>query len=268
LEHRLDVWDHSLAALRWGQALTGLWTGDTQGKAAEKTPLGDVAETLGEFRPLLASHFTSFFVPGRPRSALFAFAALYHDAAKPKTRILDETGKVHFYTHEQAGAAMTAARGQALALSNAELDYLYILIKEHLRVSLLANDQTVNRRAMFRFFRNAGDIGVDLCILSLADMLAKYDGDLPREEWLHRIDICRQLLSAWYDRKNAAVHPLRLVDGNELMTHFNREAGKWVGDLLKALEEEQAEGVVTTKEQALYFASTWLEQYGKIDSKE
>jgi hypothetical protein len=25
---------------------------------------------------------------------------------------------------------------------------------------------------------------------------------------------------------------------------------------------------VTTKEQALYFASTWLEQYGKIDSKE
>ncbi|MGD0708734.1 MAG: HD domain-containing protein, partial [Anaerolineaceae bacterium] len=204
----------------------------------------------------------------RPRASLFAFAALYHDVAKPNTRILDDEGRVHFYTHEQAGAAVIAQRARALTLSNAEIAYLYTLIKEHLRVSLLANDQVVSRRAIFRFFRDTGDVGVDLCILSLADMLAKYGADLPMGEWRHRLEICRQLLEAWYDQGNMVIHPPRLLDGEELMSHFHREPGKWVGDLLAALEEEQAEGAVIDKEQALYFASIWLEQYGKIDSKE
>ena len=267
-EHRLDVWEHSLAALHWGQALFELWTDDAQKTAEKESPLKDVIEALEGFRPSLVEHHSSSFVPGRPQAALFSFAALYHDAAKPNTRVLDDAGQVHFYGHEQAGAEVIAARARELLLSNAEIAYLYTLVKEHLQVSQLAKEQSVSRRAIFRFFRDTGDVGVDLCFLSMADILAKYDADLPRNEWLHRVEICRQLLAAWYDQKNVVVHPLRLVDGNDLVTHFHREPGKWVGDLLVALDEEQAAGTVTDKHQALYFASTWLEQYGKIDSKE
>ncbi|HTX78447.1 MAG TPA: HD domain-containing protein [Longilinea sp.] len=265
--HRLDAWEHSLAALRWAQALIELFAGDTQ-ETPEDSPLRDVVKGLGGFRPAFREHFAASFVPGRPRAVLFAFAALYHDAAKPNTRVLDNEGKVHFYTHEQAGAEMVAARARELMLSNAETAYLHMLVKEHLRVSLLSQAQAVSRRAIFRFFRDTSDVGVDLCVLSMADILAKYDADLPVGEWRHRIDICNQLLSAWYDRDNPVVHPPRLVSGEELMAHFHREAGKWVGDLLAALEEEQAQGTVKDKEQAFYFASTWLKQYGKIDSKE
>jgi tRNA nucleotidyltransferase/poly(A) polymerase len=264
--HRLDAWEHSLAALRWSQMLVELLTGQTD--VAKELPLQAAADTLESFSPSLIKHFSSSIVTARPRASLFAFAALYHDVAKPNTRILDDEGRVHFYTHEQAGAAVIAQRARALTLSNAEIAYLYTLIKEHLRVSLLANDQVVSRRAIFRFFRDTGDVGVDLCILSLADMLAKYGADLPMGEWRHRLEICRQLLEAWYDQGNMVIHPPRLLDGEELMSHFHREPGKWVGDLLAALEEEQAEGAVIDKEQALYFASIWLEQYGKIDSKE
>jgi tRNA nucleotidyltransferase/poly(A) polymerase len=266
--HRLDAWEHSLAALRWSQMLVELLTGKANEASAKESPLRAAVETLESFSPSFMEHFSSSFVPGRPRASLFAFATLYHDVAKPNTRILDDEGRVHFYTHEQAGADVITLRARELMLSNAEVTYLYTLVKEHLRVPQLTREQVASRRAMFRFFRDTGDVGVDLCILSLADILAKYGADLPKDEWLHHLEICHQLLKAWYDQGNPVIHPPRLLDGKELMSHFHREPGKWVGDLLAALEEEQAEGAIIDKEQAFHFASTWQEQYGKIDSKE
>jgi hypothetical protein len=49
-----------------------------------------------------------------------------------------------------------------------------------------------------------------------------------------------------------------LLNGNEIMVHFQMAAGRRVGDLLEAIREAQAEGQIKDREEALAFAAGWL----------
>jgi len=61
-----------------------------------------------------------------------------------------------------------------------------------------------------------------------------------------------------YIRERESILPPRLVSAEELMRRLKLEPGPQVGQLLDQIAEAQAEGMVRSKEEALWWAEEWL----------
>ena len=192
------------------------------------------------------------------RSLLF-FAALYHDVSKPETKTVEESGRTRFFDHDMQGAKIAADRARAFNLSNDEIDRLQIIIKNHMRMHsfadrVLNDDQPPSRKAIYRFFRNSGEAGVDLVLLGLADVRATRVHALTIEVWNAYLDVARILLESYWERPQEIIAPPRLIDGNELMKELGLKPGPAVGQILESIRENQAAGKIEDREQALAFA--------------
>ena len=210
--------------------------------------------TLGRFRPALFEHFSAVLNPNRSLRELLFFGALYHDAAKPNTRSVDPGGRVRFLRHEEQGAELVVARARHLALSQVEIKRLKSIVRQHMRIHLLAGERTApTRRAIYRYFRDAGPAGVDIALLSLADTLATYGPSLTQPVWQAELETARILLEAWFEQPAQAVSPVRLLSGADLMAEFGLAPGPAVGRLLDALREVQAAGEITTRAEAVAY---------------
>jgi tRNA nucleotidyltransferase/poly(A) polymerase len=257
--HTLDVWEHTLKVLDWLEKLLSVLVGEYVEDSASDLVLGLAVMRLGRYRQQFVQHFKEQLVPDRSLRSLLMLAALYHDSGKPFTRSVEPDGRVRFLGHEQESARLGEACGTRLALSSAEIDRLSKIMLGHMRVHQLSDgQQPVSRRAIYRFFRDSGAAGVDICLLSLADMLATYGVTLDAQTWQRELDTCRTLLEAWWEYPQGAVRPQRLVNGDEIMVHFHLAAGPLVGQLLEAIREAQAVGEISTRDAVFDFADAWL----------
>jgi hypothetical protein len=125
----------------------------------------------------------------------------------------------------------------------------------HFFTSRLEGDsQGPSRKAIYRFFRDAGRAGVDLVLLGLADLRGTRGTTLTQETWTAALDIARILLENYWEKPQETVAPPRLLNGNELMSELGLAPGRMVGQLLEAIREGQATGKVENREQALALA--------------
>lgn len=262
--HIYDVWSHTLEVVqRLNQILAVLAVDYDQEKAANWA-LGFVSVELGRYRQQINEHLNAALNPDRSLRGLLILAGLYHDVGKPGTQIQDETGRIRFFEHEQAGAELAVGRARALRLSGDEMDRLATIVYNHMRPHLLAQaGASPSRRAIYRFFRAAGAAGVDICLLSLADSLATYGPTMPQETWARQLSVARNLLNAWWEYPEQAVRPPALVNGNDLIQVFDLESGPLIGQILDEIREAQATGQVNTREQALCLAGKKIEQAKK-----
>ncbi len=253
--HQEDVWHHTLYVVdQLENVLAGLTPAYDPEKAASLA-MGMMVVKIGRYRQQLAEHLAEQLNTDRPLRPLLFLAALYHDVGKPDTRKVDSDSKVHFYGHDETGAVITHQRGQALRLSNPELDRLTLIVRGHLRPVLLEKDGILpTRRAVYRFFRDMGEAGVDICILALADFLGTYGPALPPEKWELHLDVIRSLLEAWWEHPREQVTPPALLNGYDVMKAFGIPPGPRVGMILEAIREAQAVGQVSTREDAIDLA--------------
>ncbi|MEZ0396618.1 MAG: HD domain-containing protein [Anaerolineales bacterium] len=260
--HVYNVWEHTLAAV---DALDGLLTVLAPAWEAEQAADlfdGLLSLRLGRYRQALAEHFALSLNIHRSLRALLFFAALYHDIAKPVTLRADEDGLLRFWGHDQEGALLAEQRARALALSNEEARRIATIVRHHMRVlyhinRLWREKQPPSRRAVYRFFRDTGPAGVDVCLLVLADLRATYAQTLPQDAWAAALDVVRLLLENWFERRSENVSPPPLVNGDDLMEALALAPGPRLGQLLEAIREAQAVGELTTREEALAFARRW-----------
>jgi poly(A) polymerase len=121
-----------------------------------------------------------------------------------------------------------------------------------MRPMLLANEPKLpSRRAIYRFFRDTGEAGISIALLSLADVLAAYDQTLSQEVLSRHLDVIRLLLDAYWERPLEIVSPPALLEGREIIKTYKLKPGPLVGKLLEAVREAQAAGEVQTKGDAL-----------------
>ncbi len=187
------------------------------------------------------------------------FATLYHDAAKPQSGIIDENGRIRFWGHDETGAEIASERAQAFNLSKDEVQRIRLIVRHHMRIHfhanrLLTQGKDPSRKAIYRFFRDSGEAGVDLALLALADTRATYGASLKQETWAASLEICRILLENYWEKPGETIDPPRLLDGNQLMQKLDLEPGPRVGELLEAIREAQAAGKINTSEEALELA--------------
>jgi len=257
--HVYDAWEHTLDTLNRLQSVMDVLSPTYDAEQAGSLVLGLAVLRLGRYREQLVEHFAEQLNPERSLRALLNFVALYHDVGKPLTRSVDADGRIRFFEHEQVGADVAAARGHALRLSNAEIDRLRAIVRYHTRPILLAQAGGIpSRKAVYHFFRDAGGGGVDICLFTLADTLATYGTTLPQEKWAGLLDVVRQLLESCWERPQEAVTPPPLVNGHDLIESLGISPGPRLGELLEAIREAQAEGQITSREEALEFALTYI----------
>jgi len=262
--HVHDVWLHTLEVMKRLDQLWAVLVGDYKEGSAEGLTLATAVAWLGRYREQLAAHFTGGLVADRSLRGLLMLAALYHDVSKPESRSVDESGRIRFFEHDDRGVAVAARRARALALSGDEVARLQTLIGGHMRIHALADQpEPPTRRAIYRYFKALGDAGIDLCLFSLADAWATHSHTLPQDAWLAELRVCRALLEARWEPTEAGVQPPRLLSGTEVMRELKVKAGPVVGQALEALREAQAEGWVTTPEEALEFLRHWREDEAK-----
>jgi tRNA nucleotidyltransferase/poly(A) polymerase len=188
---------------------------------------------------------------------------LYHDVKKPATRSVQEDNRIRFFKHDELGAQTVMQRARDLHLSTPEIERVKTIVRHHMRPLLLSQlDGPPTRRAVYRYFRDTGPAGVDICLLSLADSLGTYGAALPHDRWEHQLDVVRNLLSAWWEQPQEKVFPPALVNGHDLMQALKLEPGPKIGELLEAIREAQVTGQAKTREQALEFARQHLRQEG------
>lgn len=257
--HQSDVWQHSLDTLQKLEDVLAVLAIEYDPDKAANLVLGEIVLRLGRYRQHIAAHFEAALNTDRPLRPLLFLAALYHDIDKPQTRQVEENGRVRFFQHEHAGANTVAGRGRALHLSNAEIERLQATVRYHMRPFLLAQSgPQPTRRAIYRFFRDAGPAGVEVCLLSLADFLATYGSSPPQEEWDRHLSVIRTLLEAWWEHPEESIAPPPLLNGHDLITALRIPAGPQVGNLLEAVREAQAGGQVNNREEALELARKLL----------
>jgi putative nucleotidyltransferase with HDIG domain len=259
LPHVDDVWTHTLnTAQKLADLLDGLQPEYSE-EGAANWAMGLVSIRIGRYREQLHAHLAEALHPERSLRALLMLAALYHDVGKPATRQVEEDGRVRFLEHEHLGARMAHQRGVWLHLSNAENERLTTIVRQHMRPLLLAQSgEAPTRRAIYRFFRDTGPAGVDICLLSLADSLATYGAGLPQGVWTQQLDVTRTLLEAWWEQAEEKVAPPALLNGRDLMSIFGLSQGPEIGRLLEEIREAQASGDIKERDEALDLARSRL----------
>lgn len=260
--HIFDAWSHTLNAVQRLDGLLKVLALQYDPDSAASLMMGLVSLRLGRFRQQIHTHLSGSISGGRSLRSLLLLATLYHDAGKPQAYQLDERGRVRFFEHDRIGEGLIEARAEALRLSKDEQKRLRTIVRHHMRPILLAQrGQLPSRRAVYRFFRDTGEAGVDVCLLSLADILATYGHTLPQEVWKHYLDVVRTLLEAYWEYPEQSVSPPALLNGDDLMTAFDLQPGERLGELLAAIREAQASGEISDRESALRFAQNWLRQH-------
>jgi putative nucleotidyltransferase with HDIG domain len=217
--------------------------------------LGFISVMLGRYRGKIQDHLKISLNPDRSHRSLLIFAALYHDIAKPQTRTQDQKGNYHFYNHEHSGSVVIRQRSSELRLSNDEVEFLGRIVRNHLRPVLLANEaENPSHRSIYRFFRDTGATGVDICLLNLADMLGVYGYTMPGDKWTKILETVRLLFEAWWERPEKSVSPPILINGTDLMLELELAPGPQIGQLLEAVREAQVEGIIHDRSEAIEFA--------------
>ncbi len=251
--HHEPVLDHTISVLRWLVRIESVILGDGDLTGLEQSPIANLSG-LALLQDHLQAHLTRPVDGGLTGRGLLRLAALLHDVGKGETRT-EENGRIRFITHEVVGAEMAARRLRQLTFSKEAVQHIKRIVRNHMRPLSLVQAQGANpsRRAVYRFFKESETAGVDVCLLALADHLATHDGPGNNQEWEKLLGLTGSLLDHYFNQKETAVSPPPLLSGHDLIEALQIKPGPEIGRLLRLLEEAQATGQVSTREQAIEF---------------
>jgi tRNA nucleotidyltransferase/poly(A) polymerase len=261
--HIDDVWEHTLSVLGHLENILFALAPSYNADHTNDLFTGLLTLRIGRFREQFGAHFAESLNTDRSVRAVLFFAVLFHDVDKPATKSVDETGRIRFFDHDVSGAATASKRAQSFNLSNDEVERIRKIIRNHMRFHFFTNrmmsdKQEPSRKAIYRFFRDAGEAGVDLILLGLADLRGTLGPTMTQEAWAAALDVARILFENYWEKREETVAPPRLLDGNDLMKELDLQPGRVIGQLLEAIREGQATGKIDTRDQALEFARTHL----------
>ncbi len=250
--HNFDVLDHNFYACD-GAVLRG------DSRACEQSASGGDSSSCEQ--------------PPSDSLLILRLAALFHDVAKPSCKRVDggpqslacnqssAGGKITFYKHDEIGAKATKAILTRLKFSNAQIDAVCHLIKEH----MFNYESSWSDAAVRRFVQRVGAQNIDaLFDLRLADIY----GMKRVEVRLHDTAVCGKLLElrervdGVLSQKSAMSLKDLAVNGGDLIK-AGIPAGKKLGAVLNELFEAVTDDPAMNNRDALLALAKnlWEEKY-------
>jgi poly(A) polymerase len=161
------------------------------------------------------------------------FAALMHDAGKPRTRRFLTDGSVTFHHHDVVGAKLTRRRMRALRFPNDVTDAVAKLVELHLRFHGYGSGEWTDS-AVRRYVRDAGDQLERLHVLTRADCTTR---NRRKAERLRRAydELEARIAKLAEQEELDAIRPD--LDGNQIMAILGIAPGPLVGEAYRHLLE-------------------------------
>ena len=239
-EHHWDVFRHAVETPGQVEVLL----------ESEPRPDGLVAGRTPRFEGM-HEYFAEHAADGHTRATMLKLAGLLHDIGKPAMKTVEPSGRIRFIGHHTEGAEIARTALTRLRLSRRGVDMVSGMVRHHLRPGQMAQgDDLPSARAVYRYYRDVGDVAVDTVYLNLADYAAARGPMLGEEEWAVRCRTAAHILKAAVaPERQARARPL--IDGHDIIDVFSLEPGPAVGAMLETVREAQAAGEVGSKEEAL-----------------
>jgi poly(A) polymerase len=155
------------------------------------------------------TEFSAYFIQPE-RKALVKLAALFHDIAKPDTMLV-KNGEVHFYGHDTKGSRIVRNLCfKRLKMSRSDVAKVSKLVKEHMRLHLLATNSELTDRAIRRFFRDLGEDWFGAMMIAWADGYATAG-------WTKHLEQVFERMISLKRADDAKPKVERLVNGHDLI---------------------------------------------------
>lgn len=248
------LWQHALKVVEYLETLLSWVVGGATDQIKSPRLLG-AAEWLSPWREEIKLLLEERFQPDRSRVCLLYLGGLYlafasWEVAQKQDDTLDPSQKPE---------ADAVKLDFGLALSNTETEYLSKLARFGMRLRTLAqNAMGISDREIYRYFEDLGSTGVDLALLSLADYLALKGEQVDEVSWRVELAVASRMIKAWFEERERVIAPPKLMDGHELMEELDLKPGKFLGELMATIREEQASGLLVTREDVLGFAREYV----------
>ena len=179
------------------------------------------------------------------------WGALLHDIGKPRTRRIEDDGRVTFYGHSELGARMFRRKvAKRLGFEGALYERIHFLILYHLRPSQYDGSWTDS--AVRRFYKQMGEGLRDLLDLSRADITTKRPEK--RKRGVRMISALGKRIRE-LEKEDAKVAPLPKGLGHALMEAFGIPPSKRLGDIIKALEADVEAGELEGEQDAAHYVA-------------
>jgi poly(A) polymerase len=212
--------------------------------------LNDLPRISPDYGGLVLDHLDERLEHFVPRKAALRFACLLHDVAKPETFTEDKDGHVHFYGHDNLGAAKAGDICARFRLSRGTEALVAAVIKQHMRLFNLSVPGGPSKNAMYRYCRDLGDALPESLILAQADARATFD-IMPREKFLDTEKPMVAVLGYYYG-KFLKAEEKPLVTGQDLIDR-GMKPGPRFKEILEDIKERQAAGTLKDRKEALAF---------------
>jgi len=204
----------------------------------------------------------------RHYNALLIMAILLHDIGKPpmiQTPEKNGVERIRFDEHDTVGAELAREIAKRLALSaqpentplHVDRDKLGWLIKHHL-LTLHTRAEDMKSATVEKYFFNPNVPGEELLRLVFCDASATIPKN-DKPDLQNIFDLMARIKRMASTVKERHGLPKPLLNGDEIMKLLKIPAGPGVGEIIRALREEQLSVRVKTKEEVM----VWLKkQFG------
>ncbi len=236
--HHLDVFQHSLLTFQC---------------------LEKLIQRLIPLPKDLDGEMVSTLKPDRKRAWL-KWAALFHDLGKAATGNEKEGFKT-FYGHPEASQTLFGFVAERYRLSNREKEFIEKMIGWHMRPLFLVQEDRMGhlgRRALNRLVREGADELSSHFLLALADSLAAQGNEKPEDLEDRLIDLWRKAIFIRDEWLRPLSNTPPLISGRDLI-ELGLTPGPIFKTLLSEVEEEQWDGEVKSREEAIEWVKRRLE---------
>lgn len=225
---------------------------------------GDVwIHTRLALKKLFSPEFKKQFGDESPSIELI-MAVLFHDIGKPetiKTPEKDGTERIRFDEHDIVGAKIVKRICEKLKLSSPEnlgvdSERVAWLVQHHMLL-VQGDISKMKPSTIEKYFFNSNVPGENLLKLAFVDISATVppDGRPDFSSFNQMTERIEQFKNLSATKKEL---PRPLLNGHEVMKEFGLKPGPKIGELLTALREEQLEGRIKDRDEAIEFLKKYL----------
>ena len=232
--HHLDLFHHSVETVR------------------------QISEIYHNAPPEVKVHLNRVDFGGLPRLAHLKLAGFLHDIGKFSTwTIEDDTGRHRFIKHDDVGSKMALKILKDMHFSNKQIDYITLMIKNHIYPSHVMCSPEVTEKIMMRYVRKMNLNSIDNIVLAMADRLSARGPEITDAIVENNINSLKKLTD-FYLSVRETLKPLpKLLDGNQVMKILKIKPSPLLGEIMDALHDAQFEGSVVTKDDAVNFVKNF-----------
>lgn len=241
----------------------GVWRHTLSGMEYLEMIMLKINKYIPSYAPKINQHLDTLVIADVPRWVTLKMAYLLHDFGKPDTETKDGK-RSRFFGHELASALYADKILARLHFSNKETHTIKNIIMNHMRPGNLSALDQITDKAIYRYFRDLQDEGLDTLILSLADaytteetVITRKKQDIYPVDARQHLNRVRAIIKRYYTQHKQIV-PKNLLNGHEIMSRFKLPAGPLIGKMINNLKEAQAQKLVTTKTQAYEYCKKLL----------